>query len=267
MSGERTPASRLLYDPADERDSCGFGLIAQLSDQASNDLVKRSLDALKCLTHRGAIAADRKTGDGCGLLIRRPEKYLRAVAKEAGIKLARRFAAGMLFLDRSEEIAEAQRESLCTFLEAEGLSVAGFRTVPIQFRRMRPQCAGVLAPDRADFRRMRRRECKAAHFSRRLFVARRRAEQDLDERNFYVASLSPDAICFKAMVMPSAFDRFFPDLARADLESSACVFHQRFFHQTPRRNGAWLIRSGCSRIMVRSTPFRGTATGPRPGAA
>ena len=106
MSGERTPASRLLYDPADERDSCGFGLIAQLSDQPSNDLVKRSLDALKCLTHRGAIAADRKTGDGCGLLIRRPEKYLRAVAKEAGIKLARRFAAGKLFLDRSEEIAD-----------------------------------------------------------------------------------------------------------------------------------------------------------------
>ena len=231
MSGEPTPASRLLYDPADERDSCGFGLIAQLSDQPSNDLVKRSLDALKRLTHRGAIAADRKTGDGCGLLIRRPEKYLRAVAKEAGLKLARRFAAGMLFLDRSKEVAHAQRECLRTLLEAEGLSVAGFRTVPVSSGECGPNALASLprieqifvdAPP----------GMKAAHFSRRLFVARRRAEQDLDERNFYVASLSPDSICFKAMVMPPVFDRFFPDLARADLESSACVFHQRFSTNT-----------------------------------
>ena len=232
--GERITASRLLYDPADERDSCGFGLIAQLSDQASNDLVNRSLAALKCLTHRGAIAADGKTGDGCGLLIRRPEKYLRAVAKEEGIRLARRFAAGMLFLDRREELAKDQRECLRSLVEAEGLAVAGFRAVPVNPSECGPDALASLPRIEQVFVNA-PPGIKAVHFARRLFVVRRRAEQRLDERNFYVASLSPDSICFKAMVMPPAFDRFFPDLTRADLESSACVFHQRFSTNTAPR--------------------------------
>ena len=231
MSGERTPASRLLYDPADERDSCGFGLIVQLSDEPSNDLVQRSLDALKRMTHRGAIAADRKTGDGCGLLIRRPEKFLRTVAREEEFKLARRFAAGMLFMHREEKIAAQQREQLRTRLKAEGLGVAGFRPVPINPEECGPNALASLPRVEQVFVNA-PPGMEAAHFARRLFVARRRVEQDIDERDFYVASLSPDAICYKAMVMPPVFDRFYPDLARADLESSACVFHQRFSTNT-----------------------------------
>ena len=65
-----------LYDPRFEHDSCGFGLIAQLDDHASNDLVFRALDALGRLSHRGGVGADGATGDGCGLLLRRPERFL-----------------------------------------------------------------------------------------------------------------------------------------------------------------------------------------------
>ncbi|MCB1613852.1 MAG: hypothetical protein KDI60_19160, partial [Xanthomonadales bacterium] len=61
-----------MYDPAFEKDSCGFGLIAQLDDRPSRAIVDAALDALKRMTHRGAVAADGKSGDGCGLLIRRP---------------------------------------------------------------------------------------------------------------------------------------------------------------------------------------------------
>jgi glutamate synthase (NADPH) large chain len=80
--------SRGLYKEAYERDSCGFGLIANLDDQPSHWLVRTAITSLNRLTHRGAIAADGKTGDGCGLLLKKPEGFLRAVAAEAGIELA-----------------------------------------------------------------------------------------------------------------------------------------------------------------------------------
>ncbi len=67
-----------LHDPSFERDSCGFGLIANLDDSASHWLIETAISALARLTHRGAVAADGKTGDGCGLLIKFPEKFLRA---------------------------------------------------------------------------------------------------------------------------------------------------------------------------------------------
>ena len=83
-----------LYDPAFEKDSCGFGLIANLDDMPSHWVVETAISALARLTHRGAVAADGKSGDGCGLLIKFPETFLRAVGEEAGFVLAKRFAAG-----------------------------------------------------------------------------------------------------------------------------------------------------------------------------
>ena len=89
-----------LYRARYERDSCGFGLIASLDDQPSHWVVQTAISSLNRLTHRGAIATDGKTGDGCGLLIKMPRRFLRAVAQESQIKLAAQFAAGLVFLDR-----------------------------------------------------------------------------------------------------------------------------------------------------------------------
>src|SRR5437762_8991608 len=98
-----------LYKEAYERDSCGFGLIASLDDAPSHWLVRTAISSLIRLTHRGAIAADGKTGDGCGLLLKRPEGFLRAVAAEAGIELAERFASGIVFHSRQALQAEQAR--------------------------------------------------------------------------------------------------------------------------------------------------------------
>ena len=119
-----------LYREAFERDSCGFGLIANLDDQASHWLVKTAIASLNRLTHRGAVAADGKTGDGCGLLLKKPEKFLRAVAKDAGLKLARLFAAGNVFTSGDPAISVASREELEAQIRREGLIVAGWRELP-----------------------------------------------------------------------------------------------------------------------------------------
>ena len=119
-----------LYRPAFEKDNCGFGLIAQMDGRESHELVDTAIRALGRMTHRGAIAADGKTGDGCGLLLKRPDAFLRSVADRGGFALARQFAVGQIFLSRDEARADAARARLTAELENEGLSVAGWRIVP-----------------------------------------------------------------------------------------------------------------------------------------
>ena len=119
-----------LYDPAFERDSCGFGLIANLDDMPSHWVVEKAISALARLTHRGAVAADGKTGDGCGLLLKFPESFLRSVGMQLGFHLNQRFAAGTVFLSRDEAAAAAAREALEKAVADTGLDVAGWREVP-----------------------------------------------------------------------------------------------------------------------------------------
>jgi glutamate synthase (NADPH/NADH) large chain len=220
-----------LYDPAFERDSCGFGLIANLDDMPSHWVVETAISAITRLTHRGAVAADGKTGDGCGLLIKFPKAFMRAVGEEAGFKLNERFAAGTVFLDQDEKYAAKAREAINSAIEDLGLEVAGWRDVPIdpsvcgeQALRTLPRIEQVYVNAKDNMPRGR--------FNRRLFLARRRAEKRLGEGATYIASLSSVTISYKGMIMPAALREFFPDLKDPRLESSVCVFHQRFSTNT-----------------------------------
>jgi glutamate synthase (NADPH/NADH) large chain len=94
------PSSPGLYREAFEKDSCGFGLIAHMDDQASHWLVQTAIGALRRMTHRGAIAADGKTGDGCGLLMKKPDGFLRAKGAELGLELGTNYCAGNIFLSQ-----------------------------------------------------------------------------------------------------------------------------------------------------------------------
>ncbi|MEE4638359.1 MAG: hypothetical protein V2J42_06435, partial [Wenzhouxiangella sp.] len=95
----RISRTKTLHHPDFERDSCGFGLVVRLDGRACREVLNDALAALNRLTHRGAVAPDGKTGDGCGVLIRQPTEFLQAVASEAAIALSDRFAAGTIFLD------------------------------------------------------------------------------------------------------------------------------------------------------------------------
>jgi glutamate synthase (NADPH/NADH) large chain len=220
-----------LYDPAFDRDSCGFGLIAQLDDEPSHHVVETAISALARLTHRGAVNADGKTGDGCGLLIKFPESFLRAVGEEAGLDLSRRFAAGTVFLSQDVAEADRARQLIGEAVEASGLEVAGWRVVPTD-----PTVCGDLA--KRTLPRIEQLYVNAPgglprdHFNRRLFLARRRAENHLGDATTYIASLSSVTISYKGMIMPAALPDFYPDLEDPRLTSSVCVFHQRFSTNT-----------------------------------
>ena len=119
------PRPQGLYRPRFEHDSCGFGLIAQMDDRPSHWLVRTAMEALARLTHRGAVSADGKSGDGCGLLLKKPHGFLEALAAGEGMQLAPVFAAGMVFLHQDEALRQRAREILDHELLAEGMNVAG----------------------------------------------------------------------------------------------------------------------------------------------
>ncbi len=113
-----------------ERDNCGFGLIAHIEGEPSHKVVRTAIHALARMQHRGAILADGKTGDGCGLLLQKPDRFFRIVAEERGWRLAKNYAVGMLFLNKDPELAKAARRIVEEELQLETLSIVGWRDVP-----------------------------------------------------------------------------------------------------------------------------------------
>ena len=222
-----------LYRPSFERDNCGFGLIAQMDAKPSHWLVQTAIDALGRMTHRGAIAADGKTGDGCGLLLKKPDGFMRSVAKAEGFAVAELYAVGMVFLNQDKTKADAARAQLNKELTAEGLSVLGWRVVPTDTTACGDEALKSLPQIEQVFVNAGEGMDEAA-FERHLYVARRRSEKaiEIDDEQFYVPSLSSRVISYKGLVMPQYLPVFYKDLADESLESATAVFHQRFSTNT-----------------------------------
>ena len=222
-----------LYRPEFEKDNCGFGLIAQMDGEPSHWLISTAISALARLTHRGAVAADGKTGDGCGLLMAMPEAFMRRAATEKGYSLGEQFATGLVFLSRVKEEQEFAQTTLNDEIKAQGLVVAGWRTLPTDQAALGEQAKASVPVIEQVF--VNAPEGMAQNdFERKLFLARRRAEKVIVEKdeNFYIPSLSSKIILYKGLVMPEYLGDFYKDLNEEDIATSLCLFHQRFSTNT-----------------------------------
>ncbi len=228
----RAIPDRGLHDPANEHDSCGFGLIAKVAGEPERRIVDIALEALSRMAHRGGVAADGLSGDGCGVLIHGADGFVRALARESGFPLHEGLvAAGMVFLPHDEREAARCRDELRAQVERAGARVAGWRTVPIDLA-----ACGQLAQSsvpRIEQVFVEGEGADADAFERALFLARRRSEEALqDVADFYPVGLSPRLLGYKGMVLPSHLRQLFPDLSRPELAARAVVFHQRFSTNT-----------------------------------
>ena len=222
-----------LYRPEFEKDNCGFGLIAQMDGKPSHWLISTAISALARLTHRGAVAADGKTGDGCGLLMAMPDAFMRRAASEKGYELGELFATGLVFLSRDAQQSSASQEALNKELVAEGLIVNGWRVLPTDESALGEQ-AKASVPDIQQVFISAPEGLELNEFERKLFLARRRAEKHIleNDENFYIPSLSSKVILYKGLVMPEYLPLFYKDLNEDDIASSLCLFHQRFSTNT-----------------------------------
>jgi len=225
----------MLYDSSYEKDNCGFGLIAHIEGQPSHKLVRTAITGLDRMQHRGGIAADGKTGDGCGLLLQKPDSFFRAIALENDWHLGKNYAVGMVFLNLDTDIAIRTRAIIDEELEKETLSIVGWREVPTDTTSLGPiaieqlpsfEQVFISAPE----------GWRPKDLERRLYIARRRIEKRIDfDKDFYFASLSGLVTIYKGLVMPADLPNFYLDLADMRMQSAICVFHQRFSTNTQPR--------------------------------
>jgi len=237
-----------LHDPVrDFRDNCGFALLAHMDGEKSHWLVETTLHSLARLTHRGAVAADGKSGDGCGIMLQFPEQFLRELADDCGFRISERFASGLVFFSPERSLIERGQEILTRHLSRFALDVKGWREVPTcpevvgeQARSSMPAIYQVFVNAPVGWR--------SHDIERQLFAARRFAFEE--ERNladpdplYYVVTLSNLTMVYKGLVQAEHLADFYPDLRDERMTSAIGICHQRFSTNTlPRWNYAQPFR-------------------------
>ena len=217
-----------------ERDACGIGFVAHQSGEASRAVVAAALTGLAGVRHRGAVAADGLSGDGAGLLTAIPRAFFAKVATEMGITAdAAQLGVAMAFLDRGEAPrADAQRafEAAC---DAEGITCAGWRSVPIETKHIGAQ-AHALLPEIVQAILVRPATMAAAEAERAAYRVRRRAEAHATASGVraYYASCSFAVVTYKALVISDRLAEFYPDLQAETFAAPLAVFHSRFSTNT-----------------------------------
>jgi glutamate synthase (NADPH/NADH) large chain len=237
MSQGYLPAKQGLYDPRNEHDACGVGFVVDIKGRRSHRIVQQGLAILERLTHRGAVGADPKAGDGAGILLHLPDQFFRAVVAfdlpEAGA-----YAVGMLFLPR-DEAAKAGAETIVDrFVEEEGQTIIGWRDVPVN----NSDLGHSVIPTEPVIRQVfigRGSNCAdQAAFERKLFVIRKQIdkvirESELKEREaFYFSSLSSRTVTYKGMLLAQQVGEYYQDLLDERTTSAMALVHQRFSTNT-----------------------------------
>jgi glutamate synthase (NADPH/NADH) large chain len=220
-----------LYHHSQAKDSCGFGLIAQLKGKQTQNLISTAISALTRMTHRGAVDADGKTGDGCGITIQLSDSFFQPIASAMGGNPDALLAVGQIFLSQDEDKSQSARSLLEREIKRETLNIIGWRTVPIDTSTL-GQTASDSLPQLEQIFVQAPVGWSKDDFERRLFMSRRRAADLIDDEDYYVASLSSKLIVYKGLVLPKYLNVFYPDLVDENMQSAICLFHQRFSTNT-----------------------------------
>ena len=236
----KRPARQGLYDPQFEHESCGVGFVANMKGVKSHQIVEQGLQILVNLEHRGACGFEENTGDGAGILLQMPDKFLQAVAKEGNIDLpvAGHYGVAMVFLPPDKQLRQKIEERFEQVVRAEGQKFLGWRTVPTDNSTL-----GETAKSEEPVVRMaivgRNRAIKdELAFERKLYVIRHRLFTEVRYAGapggsfFYIPSFSSRTIVFKGMLTTAQVAEFYPDLSDPRMESALALVHSRFSTNT-----------------------------------
>ena len=229
------PARQGLYDPAFEHDACGVAFVVDMHGRRSHRMVELGLQSLCNLDHRGATNAEPNVGDGAGILIQVPDRFLREVAGVA-LPPAGEYATGIAFLPRSPEGASAARRAIEKIAASEGLQVLGWRTVPVDDSMIGSQARDAEPTFEQVFLTVAegQRPLAGIDLDRKCFVVRKRIEHEIDEdgEGVYFPSLSSRTLVYKGMLISDQVGEFFLDLKDERVESCLALVHSRFSTNT-----------------------------------
>ncbi len=239
MNSNATPVKQGLYDPQFEHDACGVGFIVHKSGKKSHAIVEQGLTILENLEHRGACGCETNTGDGAGILMQIPHKFLLKAAAAANISLPEvgQYGVGMVYASPDPQARQNGRKAFEKLVESEGLKVLGWRDVPTDNSSLgataqssepfMQQVFIARSPDLAD----------DLAFDRKLYVIRKLAHTAIRTSNidayWYPASLSCRTIVYKGMLMTAQVGQYYAhDLHDPDMESALALVHSRFSTNT-----------------------------------
>jgi len=235
-----TPEAQGLYDPSQEHDACGVGFVVDAKGRRSHAIVSHALEVMNNLLHRGACGCEPNTGDGAGILLQMPDRFLRKTCGPLGIDLPPEgeYGAGIVFFPHDPAERSTIQQLIESVVREEGQCLLGWRDLPTDdhllgetARSAEPYFTQVFigrTPDVVD----------QAHLERKLYVIRKRIERAVDalpgegKRFFYIPSLSSRTIIYKGMLSADQIDTMFPDLRDPDFESALALIHQRFSTNT-----------------------------------
>ncbi|HET6377690.1 MAG TPA: glutamate synthase large subunit [Methylocella sp.] len=234
------PAPQGLYSPCREHDACGVGFAADMHNRKSHDLITMGLEILRNLDHRGAVGADPKAGDGCGMLVQIPHRFFAAKAGALGIMLPPpgEYAVGALFLPRDAEGRRIVESIIETMTAEEGLVFLGWRDTPVDSSCLGETVKATEPVSRQIFIRPGPQIADQTAFERRLYILRKvisnavRALNDPRTAGFYPVSLSSRTIVYKGLLLATKLGKYYKDLNDPFFESALCLVHQRFSTNT-----------------------------------
>ena len=229
---------RGLYESSFEHDSCGVGFVAAIDGPPTHRIVEDAIQVLMNLEHRGAVNVDQATGDGAGILVQLPDRFLRERSRDDRIPLPEsgEYAVGMVFLPTDKSHARSCMAILERIAEEERCPVLGWREVPVD-----PKAIGDLARKTCPLVRqlfISRGPYAGDAFERKLYVIRRRAEIEIEAlhspemEQFYIPSMSSRKIVYKGFMNGTDLPRFYPDLRDESFRSRFAVIHQRYSTNT-----------------------------------
>ena len=209
------------------KDNCGFGLVANIKNKPSKKVLDDAVTALERMMHRGAVAADGKTGDGSGLLLSMPKEFLIKEASKAGIELPKIFAVASIFSTNVEELDIV--EEICI---SNDLKIVLRRDVPINKNALGEQALESL-PNIIQIFIIPNSIMATSRFDALLYLSRKEIEHKLiSNKNFYISSMSSSVLSYKGLVMPTHIKEFYIDLQDDFFKISFSLFHQRFSTNT-----------------------------------
>jgi glutamate synthase domain-containing protein 2/glutamate synthase domain-containing protein 1/glutamate synthase domain-containing protein 3 len=237
MEKNGLPPAQGLYDPQFERDACGMGFVVDMHGRRSNAIVQQALQILCSLTHRGAKGAEVTSGDGAGITLQIPHRFLQRAARQEGFGLPAngKYGVGMVFLSHDLATRQQCEEQLCTIVAAEGLQCLGWRTVPTDNSGLGRTALSAEPFIRQIF--IATPDLTPIEIDRKLYIIRRRAEKEIGaltgaEHPFYIPSLSARTIVYKGQLLSEQLQPYYADLRDPDLDTAIAMVHSRFSTNT-----------------------------------
>ncbi len=238
MKSNQPPAKQGLYDPQFEHDACGVGFVVNMKGKRSHQIVSQALEILVNLDHRGACGCEPNTGDGAGLLMQMPDRFLRSVCAPLGIELPEPFhyGVGMVFTSPKALERNAARHILEKILVEEGVESLGWRNVPTDNSSLGNTAWEGEPMVRQLFLKRPETCADEKAFNRKLYIINQRATNEIRraevDEHWYVCSLSTRTIIYKGMLMPVQVDQYYPELCDPAMESAIALVHSRFSTNT-----------------------------------